>query len=240
MCIGLFYLLGRRTTFRIRLHHVAPDLHLVIDVCRVGIPASIQQMVEGLSFAIFYRLVSAYGSIAIAAIGVVMRVADLTFMPVIGVSNALLPVVGFNLGAGNERRLWSAVRLTSIGVAAVLVVLTVVYEVFAPQIVGVFIHDPEVIETAVPALRIGIFTVALVGPTVMFITAFQGLSKGAAVLLLSLTRQFLVFVPLLFLFDRLWHLIGLWIAMPVADIIGFGVCFFFIYREYRRRLHGLS
>ena len=235
MLIGFYYLLGRRTTFRIRLPHITPNLRLVVDICRVGMPASVQEIMESVSFAIFYRLLSVYGSVAIAAIGIVMRAADLTFMPVIGVANALLPVVGYNFGAGNEKRLWSAVRLSCFGIAALLLLLTVIYEVFAPQIIGIFVDDPKCINTAVPAMRIGIMTISLIGPTVMFVTTFQGLSRGTTALLLSLTRQFLIFVPLLFLFNHLWELMGLWIAMPVADAAGFAVCLFFVLREYRRR-----
>jgi len=235
MSMGLYYLLGHRTTFRIRASHVAPDLRLVAHILRVGMPASTQEITESLAFAIFNRVLSTYGSVAIAAMGIVMRAADLAFMPVIGVANALLPVVGFNLGARNEQRLWSAVRLSAIGVVALLGVLTVVYEVFAPWIVAIFIDEPAVIATAIPALRIGIAAITLIGPSVLIVTTFQGLSKGTTALLLSLTRQFLVFVPLLLLFNRLWQLTGMWVAMPVADTLGFLIAIGFIYREYHRR-----
>lgn len=233
--IGLYYLLGHRTSFHIRASHIRPNLRLIADICRVGMPASIQEVTESLAFILFNRVLSAYGSIAIAAIGIAMRVSDLAFMPIIGVSHALLPVVGFNFGAGNEKRLWSAVRLACVGIMALMGVMTVLYEVFALQIVGVFTNNPEVVAAAVPALRIGIAAISMIGPSVMFVATFQGLSRGNMALFLALTRQFLVFVPLVYLFNHVWGLTGLWVSMPAADTLGFVIALAFIYREYRRR-----
>jgi len=233
--IGLYYLLGLRTSFRIRSSHVRPDPRLIADICRVGMPASVQEVTESLAFICFNRVLSGYGSVALAAIGIAMRAADLAFMPIIGVSNALLPVVGYNFGAGNEKRLWSAVRLSCIGIMAAMAMLTVVYEVFAPQIVGLFSHDSEVVAAAVPALRIGMASIALIAPNVMFVATFQGLCMGKTALLLALTRQFLVFVPLVYLFEHLWGLTGAWVAMPASDTLGFIISFGFIYRQYRLR-----
>jgi Na+-driven multidrug efflux pump len=198
-------------------------------------PASIQEVTESLAFVCFNRVLSGYGSVALAAIGIAVRASDLAFMPIIGVSHALLPVVGFNFGAGNERRLWSAVRLACAGIMIAMGILTVIYEVFAPQIVGLFSHDSEVIAAAVPALRIGMASIALIGPNVMFVATFQGLSRGKTALLLALTRQFLVFVPLVYLFNHLWGLTGAWVAMPASDTLGFIISFAFIYRVYSRR-----
>jgi Na+-driven multidrug efflux pump len=88
------------------------------------------------------------------AVGLAMRLSDLAFMPIMGVSNALLPVVGFNLGAGKHDRLWKAIRLSSIGIAALLIFFTVVIEIWTPGIVGIFMKDPEIQKITIPGMRI--------------------------------------------------------------------------------------
>ncbi|HEY97416.1 MAG TPA: hypothetical protein G4O16_04465, partial [Dehalococcoidia bacterium] len=75
----------------------------------------------------------------------------------------------------------------------------------------------------------------LIGPDVMFITAFQGLSRGTMALVLSLVRQFIVFVPILYLLSYLFGLNGVWYSLPTSDIVGFLVAYAFIYAEYRRQ-----
>jgi Na+-driven multidrug efflux pump len=152
-----------------------------------------------------------------------------------GISNGLLPIVGYNYGARNYKRLWRAVKLASVGVMVLLAVITIFMVIFAPQIVDVFSNDTALTAEAIPALRIMLSTMLFVGPTIMFVTAFQGLSQGTKALFLSLLRQFIFFIPLLFLFRHLFGLMGVWVSMPASDILSFVLIYVFIYREYKKR-----
>jgi Na+-driven multidrug efflux pump len=154
-------------------------------------------------------------------------------MPIIGVSNGLLPVVGFNFGAKNFKRLWQAVRITSIGIMLLLAVATIFLEVFTSGIIGIFSKDLELLEMTVPAMRILLSTMMFIGPTIMFITLFQGLSRGMMALILSLVRQFLLFIPLLYFFSYLFGLYGVWWSLPASDFLSFTLTFVFTYREYK-------
>jgi putative MATE family efflux protein len=233
--IGLFYFVVRRTAFRIKISHLLPSLPILGDIYRVGAPASVMELTESLAFVLFNKVVSTYGSIAIAAVGLAMRISDLAFMPIIGVSNGLLPIVGFNFGARNFKRLWDSVKLASVGIGVFLVVVTVFIEIFTPGLISIFNKETDLLTVAVPAMRILLSMMPLIGPEIMFITAFQGLSRGMTALILSLLRQFIVFVPILFLFSYLFGLYGVWYSLPTSDILGFVVACVFIYAEYRRQ-----
>jgi putative MATE family efflux protein len=233
--LALYFLLAHKTAYRLGLSHLKPTMSILRDIYRVGAPSTILQVTESLSFVLFNTVVSAFGSVAIAAVGLVVRIADLAFMPVYGLSDGLLPIVGFNFGAGYFKRLWRAVKLASLSIMALLGVGVLLIEGLAPQIVGIFSNDPELLAVTVPAMRIMMTTVFLVGPSVMFITTFQGLSRGTMALVLSLVRQFLFFVPLLYLLNFLLGLNGVWLSMPASDVLSFAVTFSIIYREYRRQ-----
>ena len=233
--IGLFYFIARRTAFRIKASHLLPSLPILKDIYRVGAPTSVMELCESLVFVLFNKVVSGYGSIAIAAVGLAMRISDLAFMPIIGVSNGLLPIVGYNFGARNFRRLWQSVKLASVGIGVFLAVATVFIEIYTPGLISIFNREPEVLEVAVPSMRIMLSTMALIGPSIMFTTAFQGLSRGTMALILSLLRQFILFVPILFLFSYLFDLDGVWYSVPAADGLGFLLSFWFIFAEYRHQ-----
>lgn len=230
---GLYYLVARRTTYRIHAGHLKPDIGILRDIYRVGAPASILEITESLSFILFNKVVSVYGSVAIAAVGLVLRISDLLYMPIIGVSNGLLPIIGFNFGAKYFQRLWHGAVLASVSITVLLAIATIFLEIFTPGIIGIFSKDAEMLKVTVPAMRIILSTMLFIGPSIMFITVFQGLSRGAMALVLSLVRQFLLFVPLLYLFSYLFGLYGVWTALPVSDVLSFAVTFVFIYREYR-------
>ena len=87
--------------------------------------------------------------------------------------------------------------------------------------------------TSVTAMRISIISITLIGFNVLVTTTLQGLSRGTTALVLSLIKQFGVFIPLLYLCRYLWGLTGVWISWPVADTLSTVVSFVFIYREYR-------
>jgi Na+-driven multidrug efflux pump len=112
-------------------------------------------------------------------------------------------------------------------------VALLVLEIYAPNLIGIFSDDPELIAIAVPAMRIVMSTLVIAGPTVMFVTAFQGLSKGKEALILSLVRQFVFLVPLIFILHRIWGLTGMWLSLPISDIIGFVVAGLWLLREYK-------
>jgi len=229
----LFYIVSGKSAYRIKLAHLKPSLLIQRDIYRVGFPSMIMLVTESVCFALFNSILSAFGALALAAIGIAIRITDLAFMPIFGVSQGLLPIVGFNFGARLWNRLWGAIKLASGGLALLMGITLIFLEIFAPNLIGIFSDDPEMIAIAVPAMRIVLSTLVIIGPTILFITSFQGLSKGKEALILSLIRQFVFFVPLLFLLPRIWGITGMWLALPISDILAFLVSGLWLFREYK-------
>jgi len=231
--LTFYYIIAGKSAYQIKSEYLRPNLSILRDIYRVGFPSMIMLVTESVCFALFNSVLSAFGSLALAAIGITIRIADLAFMPIFGVSQGILPIVGFNFGARLWNRIWRAVKLASGGIVLLMGIALIFLEIFAPNFIGIFSDDPELIATAVPAMRIVLSTLVIVGPTVLFVTTFQGLSKGKEALILSLIRQFVFFVPLLFLLPRIWGITGMWLALPISDILGFAVSSLWLLREYK-------
>jgi Na+-driven multidrug efflux pump len=191
------------------------------------------ELTESIVFVLFIRIIGGFGSVALAALGIAIRIADIAFMPIIGVGHGLLPIVGYCFGAGLWQRLWAAVRLASLALTVMLGVATVFFEIFTPQAIAIFNDDPELLAVAVPGMRIFLSTLILIGPAIMFITAFQGLSKGWTAIILSLARQLLFFIPALLILPNFMGLNGVWLSIPISDGLGAIVAGLWLYREYR-------
>jgi len=231
--LSFYYIVARRSAYRIGLRHLRPNLPVIRDIYRIGLPSMIMEISESVCFTLFNNVLSVFGSLAIAAAGIAFRIADLAWMPIFGVSQGLLPIIGFNFGARLWNRLWRAVKLASGGLTLFLGLALVVLEIFTPQLIGIFSDDPELMAIGVPAMRIMLATLFIVGPSILFVTTFQGLSKGKEALILSLVRQFIFFVPLLFLLSRVWGLNGIWLSLPISDILAFLVSGLWLFREYK-------
>ncbi len=231
--LSLGYILAGKSAYRAKLKHLKPDLKVLKDIYRVGLPSMILETGESVVFALFNYVISGFGSLALAAVGITIRIADLVWMPIFGISQGLLPIVGFSFGARLWKRLWRAVKLASIGIMLLTGVALVALEILAPQLIAIFNDDPELMAIAVPAMRIFMSTVSLIGPSILFITTFQGLSKGKEAMVLTLMRQFAFFVPLLFLLSRIWGISGVWISIPISDTLAFIVSGLWLFREYK-------
>ena len=229
---GLWFILSGRTPYRIKWRHLLPDFQIIKEIYRVGLPAFFMDGTESFIFALFNHVAAGFGTVALAALGIAMRIADLAFMPIIGVANGLLPIVGFSLGARLWQRLWESVKIAAVGLCLCLAGATLLLEIFTPQIVRLFDPDPELLAIAVPGMRIFCSSLALIGPAIVCITTFQGLSKGSTAMMLSLARQLIFFVPALYILSYFLGLNGVWLTMPVSDALGTAVAVAWLFREY--------
>jgi putative MATE family efflux protein len=234
MSLGLYFLFARKTAYHIRFSHILPNWQIIKDIYRVGAPTAVFQLVESIIFLLLNTIISVFGSVALAALGLIMRVSDLAYMPIMGVSHGLLPIIGYCFGAGNYKRLWDALKKATLYITVLLAAITVLIEILAPQLIGIFTQEPELLDISVTAMRIAMISMVLIGFNVLATTTLQGLSKGMMALFLSLTRQFIVFLPLLYLCRYLWGLTGVWISWPIADAFSTVVSFGFIWWEYRK------
>jgi len=232
--LGLFYFFAHKTAYRIKLSHILPNWSIIKEIYRVGAPTAVFQLAESFIFLLLNTIISAFGSVALAAMGIVMRISDFAYMPIMGVSHGLLPIIGYCFGAGNYKRLWNALKKATLYITILLLGITILIEIFAPQLIGIFTQEPELLDIAVTAMRISMISMVLIGFNVLVTTTFQGLSKGVTALVLSLIKQFVVFIPLLYLCRYLWELTGVWISWPIADTISTAIAFVFIYREYKK------
>ncbi len=236
--LGLFYFFARKTAYHIKFSHILPNWPIIKDIYRVGAPTSIFQFAESIIFFLLNTIISAFGSVPLAALGIVMRISDFAYMPIMGVSHGLLPIIGYCFGAGNFKRLWEALKKATLYITILLLGITILIEIFAPQLIGIFTQEPELLDISVTAMRISLISMVLIGFNVLVTTTFQGLSKGVTALVLSLIKQFVVFIPLLYLCRYLWDLTGVWISWPIADTLSTAIAFVFIWREYKKHRDG--
>ncbi len=232
--LAFFYIVARKSSYKIKLSYIKPDIPIIKDIYRVGLPSMLTEVLESVCFILLNNILAGFGSMAIAAIGIIIRVVDFAFMPIIGVAEALLPIIGYNYGARIWKRMWGALRLAALWLALLIGVATVVMEILTPQLIGIFTQEEEMLALAIPAMRIVIAVLPLVAVTILFIVTFQGMGKGRDVLILSLARLLIFFLPLIYILPYFMGVSGVWVAMPVSDVCGFLLSGFWLMREYKR------
>lgn len=174
------------------------------------------------------------GDLAIGAYGIVNRVAFFFLMIVMGLTQGMQPIVGYNYGAKLHDRLYRALRLT---IYCALVVTTagfLVCELIPQWIVRAFTADAALIDQSVRAMRISSACFQIIGFQMVTSNFFQCIGKAGTAIFLSLTRQLLFLLPGLFVFPLFFGLDGVWIAMPVSDFAAAVTAAVVLWRYTRR------
>jgi Na+-driven multidrug efflux pump len=141
------------------------------------------------------------------------------------------PIVGYNYGAGRKKRVKETYRLTVKYATIVTGFGFVVAMLFPRQMALVFTKDPELLDMTVHAIRISFITFAIIGFQVVTGQFFQSIGKVKNAIILSLSRQVIFLCPALYLCSIPWGLTGIWIAMPLSDLLAAALALFLLFRE---------
>lgn len=190
------------------------------NVIPVGVPAAINNILMSLSNIILNNYMKDYGEAAVAALGIAMKVNMVIVFIQMGTGMGVQPLIGYSFGAKNIKRLKDTMRFTMMCTFIFGTILTVVYFIFTSSIINLFNGegDPLVTEYGVKILHALILVNPFIGIMFTINFAFQGMGKSLPSLILSLSRQGLVFLPLVIIMDRLFEFNGIVFAQPAADI----------------------
>lgn len=232
--IAATYLWSRRSAYRVRARHLGLRLSILTDVAQVGAPATVMAWARSGVGILFNWVLAGFGPAAIAAQGITLRILMLV-VSFIGaaVNQGLMPVIGYNFGARNYRRMWRAYLVAALGTSGLGLVLSTVTFIAAPQIVGVFTKDPELLALATLAFRLKIATLFLVEPQMMGMALLQGMGRGVQAMMLTLVRQVIIVVPALLLFSHFFGVTGAFCAEPTADVLALAIAGPLVWGAYR-------
>ncbi|MCD7800782.1 MAG: MATE family efflux transporter [Ruminococcus sp.] len=192
---------------------------IVKGVLLIGIPASLNNVLMSLSNIILNRFLYSYGDNAIAGMGVAMKANMLVVMLQLGLGAGIQPLVGYNFGSGNYKRMKNVMNFAMIVNVAIGTILTLIYLLFTENIVEIFIEDENVVAFGVQMLRALMLSGALIGIMFVFSFSFQAMGKAIPSLILSISRQGFVFLPVILIGSKLFGLQGIIYAQPIADLV---------------------
>lgn len=185
----------------------------------IGLPSGLNHVFISLAIIVTNNLASAYGAAALAAMGIAHRVNSLAILVLVGLAVGCQPLVGYNYGARNRRRLFDILK-TSMRISIVSgLALSVLFGVFSRYAVAVFTENFTVIRHGTLMLRAMAVAAPFVGIVMICMNSLQALGKALPSLILSSGRQGVFYIPILFLFTRLFGLTGLIFSQAAVDIL---------------------
>lgn len=203
-----------------------PEASVFRSILAVGFPSIIMQSISSFMNVLMNLILIAYGNTAVSVLGVYFKLQSFVFMPVFGLSNGLVAIVGYNYGARLRQRVYDAIRVAVKLAVVIMAVGTVAFLLIPELLLGLFEAGgaSDLTALGVVALRIisSHFILAAIGITLS--TVFQAIGKGFYSLLMSLCRQLIVLLPAAWILSRLGGLNAVWWCFPVAEAVSLALC----------------
>ncbi|MBU2510685.1 MATE family efflux transporter [bacterium] len=236
-CLILFYLIKGNSSLQIRAFHLRPDFTIIKEIVAVGTPAFFRSVGGSLMFIVInHSLIAFGGTLAVAAFGIVNRVMMFLFMPILGTIQGMQPIVAYNYGAGNFKRIQETIKLAIFVTAVIGLICLLFGELFPGLIVMVFtkVGEREAMnQVAIPAIRIILISSPIIGAAIISGSAFESFGKARPAMFFTLLRQIILLIPFVLIFPRLFGsgLYGVWTAFPLADILSAAISILILKRE---------
>lgn len=220
---ALFYishLCSKRSMLSIRLKHFTIKRSVSLGVFAIGIPAALNSVLMSTSNIVINKVMAGYGDMAVAGLGVAMKVNTICVMLLIGVGVGIQPLLGFCFGARMRKRYLAVLRFTLIVAFIMSIVMTVVCYVFAGPLVRFILEEPEAYAYGFEFSRVYILSGPVIGLLFVMINAIQSTGAMLPSLILSISRQGIIYYPMLIIFTTFFDTAKMAaMTQPVTDYI---------------------
>ena len=219
MGVSLYFYLSGKTLLAPSLSCLRPSAEILREIFWVGVPASLETLLTSAAYIVNNKLAVQYGELTVAAMGVAQKILSLGNYIYQGFAAGTQPIMGYNYGANNRKRMMEVLRAGLLIVSGTELCVMAVYGVFAPQLIGIFSDSEEVIAIGSRVLRTIMWILPFVGAVSMCRMSFQAMGKPQYAFGITLVRQLFLYVPLLLILNRLFGFGGMICAQPITEFI---------------------
>lgn len=218
----LYYFLSKKSILKIKRENLKLEILLIKSIVFLGFPSFVLQITGSIQQLILHRSFAYYGGdLALASIGIIMSITTFLVMPAMGISQGAQPIIGFNYGSRQHDRIRDTLKLSVISATFIITLGFIVSQIWPRQLVGLFNKNPDLIDLSVHGMNIFFKFIPLVGIQMIGSSYFQAIGKAKQATILGLSRQIIIFIPLLIILPYFWGLEGVWWSAPFSDLGAF-------------------
>ncbi|MBQ0146039.1 MAG: MATE family efflux transporter [Lachnospiraceae bacterium] len=224
-CVACLYFVililikGDRTLVSINPNDFRPTKSIIKEVCGVGIPAAIQNLLNVTGMTVLNYFTAAYGAEAVSAMGIAHKMSLVPLYISMGIGQGIMPLVGYNYAANNRKRMKDSLIFTVWIAGAFMIAATVLYFVFSRDIIGLFMKNQMVVDYGGEFLRGMSLAQFFLGIDFLAVGVFQACGMGKKSFIFAILRKIVLEIPALFILNKLFPMYGLAYAQLVAEVI---------------------
>lgn len=218
------YFVTGKSMLKLKKEYIRYSNSLVLKIMSIGASPFAMQVAGSVVGILMNQSLSTYGgSLAIGAYAAINSVVTLFFMPIFGMNQGLQPIIGFNYGAKNFRRVREALNVGLISATAVCVIGFLFVQIMPEVFINFISKDPEIRTMGVEGIKRFMLMMPVIGTQIISANFFQAIGKAQKSFILSMLRQVILLIPLILILPNFFGLMGIWTAVPIADFIATAV-----------------
>jgi putative MATE family efflux protein len=212
-----FFLRGD-SQMKLTKEYLKPDLPIIRETIALGsVTFARQGTISILSIILNNSLFVYGGELGLSIYGIIGRLMMFANFPVLGITQGFIPIVGYNYGAKLMDRVSKIIRISMISATLIAFAIFSVIMIFTPQIISIFTNEPDLIRETTPALRLTFLATPLIAINLLGGAYFQAIGRATPALILSVSKQGFLLIPLILVLPYFYGMNGIWFAFPIAD-----------------------
>ena len=238
--LGLYFNQKYNKEIHVTFKGFKPSKETIGNIYKIGVPSIIMQSIGSLTTFGINNILLMFSSTAATVFGVYFKLQSFVFMPVFGLTNGMIPIVAYNYGAQNKKRIYQTIKLSAIIAVSIMLIGVVIFQLFPQTLLGLFEASEHMLEIGVPALRTISLSFVFAGFCIVSSCVFQAIGNGVYSMLLSMARQIVIIMPVAFIFAKLFGLNMVWYAYPIAEVVSVIMCIFMLKHIIKTKVKPLA
>ncbi len=238
--LGIFFNWKYNKEIHVSFKGFKPCGKTIGNIYKIGVPSIIMQSIGSLTTFGMNNILLMFSSTAATVFGVYFKLQSFIFMPVFGLTNGMIPIVAYNYGARNKKRIYQTMKLSVVMAVSIMAVGVVIFQTIPVTLLGLFEASDHMLAIGVPALRAISLSFVFAGFCIICSATFQALGNGVYSMLMSFARQIIVILPVAFIFAKLIGLDAVWYSYPIAEIVAVVMSIFMLKRIIDKKVKPLE
>lgn len=235
MCIAIYITVKKNKQVKVQWFGYKLDWGIMKEIYAVGLPTIIMQALFSFMLLGYNSILSASAA-AVAVLGIYAKLQTLVFMPVFGLNQGSLPIMGYNYGARHKERLMDAYKMSTMVAVIIMTAGTIAFLAMPKQLLAMFNADASMYEIGIPAMRILSLSFIPAAFGIVTSTLFQASGHGVYSLIGSILRQCVVVLPVAYIMFNKFGITASWISFPAAEFIGLAYIMIMLKHVYDKEI----
>ena len=224
---------------KVRIRGFRPDGKTIKSIYKIGVPSILMQSIGSVTTFAINNILLMFSSTAATVFGVYFKLQSFIFMPIFGLTNGMIPIVAYNYGARNQKRIYSTLKLSIMIAVGIMAVGVAIFQLFPATLLTLFDASETMLAIGVPALRTISLSFIFAGFCIVSSSMFQALGNGVYSLIMSMCRQLFVIIPVAYVFAITLGLDAVWYSYPIAEIVSVIICIILLKKIIKEKVSNL-